>query len=190
MVERSSLWALQNCLMIRNLIYVIEDPEKKSLVLHVLNQFDQLVLPKIDCLEKGIIHGDFNEHNIIVEDDKVISLIDFGDSQYAPVLFEIAICLCYIILQGQHFEMCKHVLEGLKTRRILTSLEITLLKISICARLCQSLVLGLYTYSKDPNNKYVLSSQINGWKQLQMLVPMEQAVLENSWNLEGHNENQ
>lgn len=41
----------------------------------------------------------------------------------------------------------------------------------IAARLCQSLVLGAYSASLDPSNKYVLATSHNGWD-----------MLENLWN--------
>lgn len=37
------------------------------------------------------------------------------------------------------------------------------LQLCVAARLCQSLVLGVYSNSMDPNNEYILSSQKNGW---------------------------
>lgn len=36
----------------------------------------------------------------------------------------------------------------------------------ICARLCQSLVLGAYTYMLNPENKYVLCTASLGWQLL------------------------
>lgn len=43
----------------------------------------------------------------------------------------------------------------------------------MAARLCQSLVLGMYSSTMDPNNEYILSSQKNGW-----------TLLEEVWNHE------
>lgn len=37
------------------------------------------------------------------------------------------------------------------------------LQLCVAARLCQSLVLGVYSATMDPSNEYILSSQKNGW---------------------------
>lgn len=46
-------------------------------------------------------------------------------------------------------------------------------KLCVAARLCQSLVLGVYSSTMDPSNEYILSSQKNGW-----------CLLEDIWNHE------
>lgn len=54
----------------------------------------------------GVIHGDYNEMNIVVqrsstnkEEYKVHGVIDFGDMHSSYYLFEIAILLCYMMLE-------------------------------------------------------------------------------------------
>lgn len=48
------------------------------------------------------------------------------------------------------------------------------MQICICARLCQSLVLGLYSHAQDPSNTYVLQTAKSGsgWK-----------ILEQTWKM-------
>lgn len=54
-------------------------------------------------------------------------------------------------------------------------------KICVAARLCQSLVLGAYTHSLDPDNDYVLITQSNGWTILEQLWSMPDEELDQLW---------
>jgi len=55
-----------------------------------------------------VIHGDFNEQNVLVRQDSqsssaaavtVVAVIDFGDSEVAPYIFDVAIAVVYCILE-------------------------------------------------------------------------------------------
>lgn len=43
----------------------------------------------------------------------------------------------------------------------------------ICARLCQSLVLGKKSSLRDLSNHYILSTQKNGWRALEELMNIQ-----------------
>ena len=49
-------------------------------------------------LDVGYIHGDFNEQNIIVDSrGDIHGVIDFGDSQKNPLVYDIAIAIMYMM---------------------------------------------------------------------------------------------
>ena len=55
-------------------------------------------LMKLHPSEVGCIHGDFNEQNIIVDaQDNIHGVIDFGDSQKNPLVYDIAIAIMYMM---------------------------------------------------------------------------------------------
>lgn len=56
-----------------------------------------------------------------------------------------------------------------------------LLQVCVAARLCQSLVLGLYSHSLDPDNEYLLTTQRAGWKLLKDLWSQSDEDLEELW---------
>jgi hydroxylysine kinase len=56
------------------------------------------------------------------------------------------------------------------------------LQLSVCARLCQSLVLGLYTHSLDKGNQYLLTSQAGGWRLLEQLYSRTDSEVCSIWN--------
>ena len=71
-----------------------------------------------------MIHGDFNETNILVDtfdDTNVCGILDFGDSSYSFYIFEIAICVLYMMLDAKktenscnlnQIEIAAHVIAG------------------------------------------------------------------------------
>ncbi|XP_072751653.1 hydroxylysine kinase [Anoplolepis gracilipes] len=183
--NHKTFWMLNSVPRIQQFTYAIKSPLDKQLVHDVIVTFQKEVLPIIDRLEQGIIHGDLNEHNIIMSPDgeDIAAVIDFGDCQRACRVFELAIVLCYTILQTANVEMGRHVVEGYEKIRKLTDVEKKILKICVCARISQSLIMGTYSYLHDPENQYLLSTQKNGWTLLKRLWPISQKDVLKAWGL-------
>lgn len=183
--DHKTLWMLTAVPRLRQFVHALKSPLDKQLVHDVIVSFEKEVLPVTDQLDQGIIHGDLNEHNIITSPDgkDIVAVIDFGDSQRTCRIFELAILLCYMILQAADVGMGKYVIEGYETVRRLTDVERKVLKISVCARMCQSLVMGAYSHLHDPQNQYLLSTQKTGWTLLKRLWPMCQKDVMQAWGL-------
>ncbi|XP_014090489.1 hydroxylysine kinase [Bactrocera oleae] len=172
-----TLWMLESIPQLREFLYALQDHERKAIVEEIIDAFENNVLNKIDKLEKQIIHGDYNEQNIIVEQSKssasgeykVKGIIDFGDTNKSPVIFEIGIALTYMILQAKSLESGGYFLAGYTDIRPISNDERLLLKYCVAARLAQSLVMGAYTHNLDPSNEYVLVTQEEGWKIIEEL---------------------
>lgn len=168
---------LESIPQLREFLYALQDHERKAIVEEIIDAFENNVLNKIDKLEKQIIHGDYNEQNIIVEQSKssasgeykVKGIIDFGDTNKSPVIFEIGIALTYMILQAKSLESGGYFLAGYTDIRPISNDERLLLKYCVAARLAQSLVMGAYTHNLDPSNEYVLVTQEEGWKIIEEL---------------------
>lgn len=148
-----------------------------------------IVLVSFECfvaaISAGVIHGDFNEQNIIVQarpgqedvpDDQkqyeIHGVIDFGDAQYTYHVFEVAIAIMYMMIESHVIDpllVGGHVLAGYLKERELNESEWKALKVCIAGRFAQSLTMGEYTYSQDPGNEYLLVTAKNGWKRLREL---------------------
>lgn len=182
--RKQKKWCLGEAPDILNYLIAVGDAQK-TFVRDVIEEFSNRVLTVQDNLAKGIIHGDINEHNLIVAtNDNQVSLkalIDFGDTHYCCYLYELALAMTYVILLTNNIESGGYVLGGYSCFRIVTDEEFNLLKLCVMTRLCQSLVLGAFASSHDPDNKYLLSTAQRGWKLLYELASMsEQSVLA-SW---------
>ncbi|KAL6266608.1 hypothetical protein P5V15_003453 [Pogonomyrmex californicus] len=183
--DHRSLWMLISMPRVQQFTYAIKSSLDRQLVHDVVVNFQREVLPITGQLEQGIIHGDLNEHNIIVTPDgkNIAAVIDFGDSHRTCRVFELAIVLCYMILQAADVGMGKYIVEGYEQVKKLTDVEKKILKISVCARMCQSLVMGAYSHLHDPENQYLLSTQKTGWMLLKRLWPMSQKDVIQAWGL-------
>lgn len=56
------------------------------------------------------------------------------------------------------------------------------MQLCVCARLSQSLVLGLYSHQLDKSNQYLLSTQTVGWRLLEALYERTDSEVNSIWN--------
>ncbi|CAG9792288.1 unnamed protein product [Diatraea saccharalis] len=178
LVSREHIWMLTTVPHLEKFKYVIKDAEKLDLAEEVLEEFKYAVVPRLDELERGVIHGDVNEMNVLVSlkpggsktDYRISGILDFGDIQYSYYVFELAITMTYVMLLTGDIRSAGVVLAGYTVTRRLPDHEYALLKTLISARLVQSLILGAYTLEQDPNNTYVTSTEkAKGWELLKKL---------------------
>ena len=81
--QRFHAWDGKNTVQVRNFCSAIDKVKRRSMVESVISAFEHEILDSGvgDKFRKGIIQGDFNDGNILVDDDFSISgVIDFGDS--------------------------------------------------------------------------------------------------------------
>ncbi|KAL9927306.1 hydroxylysine kinase isoform 1-T4 [Glossina fuscipes fuscipes] len=173
--SHQSTWQLQMVPKLRDFLFVLKDSSRKLLIEEIIESFEKNVLEKLNTFAMQIIHGDYNEQNIIVQlsDNgkhyKVVGVIDFGDTNKSPMIFEVAIGLTYLLLQAKNLESGGIFLAGFETIQPLIANEKHYLKYCVAARLAQSLVMGAYTHSIDTTNEYVLVTQEQGWKLIEEL---------------------
>ncbi|KAJ9579227.1 hypothetical protein L9F63_024664 [Diploptera punctata] len=146
--DNKSLWSLESIPLVRKFTFAIKNDSR--------------------ILWFRTIHGDFNEQNVVMSSDsgdgtwRISAILDFGDTQHTCYLFELAVNLCYMILiavqLSDPLEAAGHVLAGYSTIRTLPDMENRTHDICICARMCQSLVMGAYSYLQEPGNTYLLST--------------------------------
>ncbi|KAJ8943391.1 hypothetical protein NQ314_009760 [Rhamnusium bicolor] len=188
-----SLWMLESLPKLPQFLFAIPNEERRKLVLEVIHEFEERVLSISNTLERGMIHGDFNEQNIIVqkEDDewRIKAVIDFGDSHIACYLYELAIAMTYMIVEAKDIDAGGYVLAGYLSVRELPEREYRLLKVCIAARLCQSLVIGAYSNLQDPTNTYVMRTAAHGWMILEKIWAEPECKLLEKWKSTVFSEN-
>ena len=191
--NRQYIWFMSSMRQVKGFLHAVQDPERKKMCEEIFDAFIEQVLDKhMDHLETGIIHGDFNEQNILVRpmtsdpnEYEVFSVIDFGDSQKNPLIFELAITTMYMMTQCKVIdpnEVGGHVMAGYQTVRPLPEVEKEILRVSVAARYAQSLVMGAYTYMQDPSNDYVLVTAQHGWKNLKQFWDLPASDLYAKWD--------
>lgn len=117
----------------------------------------------------GIIHGDFNEQNILVKRSQdgtveIAGILDFQDAVYGARVYDVAIYMMYMMITGDNpMDIGGHCLRGYTDTWKLSKQELDVLHCCVAGRFVTSLVLGLYNYSLN-DDPYLLVTQKNGWK--------------------------
>lgn len=183
--NRTFLWFLNSVPQLREFLFATDDENDRNLVEQIVTTFEQKVLSILNTLESGMIHGDLNENNMIVSPDgkNLEAIIDFGDSSKGYYVFDLAINLCYMITQSKSIEMAQYVIEGYQEVRQLPQKEKEILKLCVCARFAQSLVLGSYSYQKEPDNQYLIRQHEVKWRLLKKLWPCSDSEIMSIWKL-------
>ena len=179
--HRVHIWDLQNTLLSRGFVHAISDAARRATVEGVMAAFETHVAPRIAAneLRWGVLQADFNDANVILErdaaDSPIAGVIDFGDMVYTMRVNEVAIAMAYAMvstvakdavaagaLEGVA-ECAFALLAGFASVVPLTAAEIDVLPTLVAARLAISVTMGAYSYSKEPENKYLLVHAQPGW---------------------------
>merc|ERR1712168_1482925 len=168
-----TVWMLQKIPQLRDFLFSVKSSTQRKLAEEVISEFQTVVLSKMDNLPKGVIHGDFNEQNILVQQNNenkelfdICGILDFGDSSIGCFVFDLAINIMYMMLESKSvyfLDVGGHVIAGYLKIRALSDAEWSVLKTCVAARFAQSMVMGAYSYAINPSNEYLLLTQKTGW---------------------------
>lgn len=194
--DRSSIWSMASVPHLKNFLFAINNNDDRDLVETIVKAFEHEVETKYSRLPKGLLHGDYNEQNILVErssenhDYEVCGILDFADAQVSYYVFDISMAVAYLMLDSRVIDPIAaggQVLAGYCSLRPMIDDEWDVLKVCVASRYCQSLVLGAYNCQLDPNNAYVAITQAMGWSLLRRLwsLPNDQLVFD--WKQIVHN---
>lgn len=89
--QRFHAWDGKNTSRVRDFVSAIDHVERRTMVESVISAFEKDILNSGvgDKFRKGILQGDFNDGNILVDENFAIAgVIDFGDSVERYVLFQ------------------------------------------------------------------------------------------------------
>ncbi|MBT8238239.1 MAG: aminotransferase class III-fold pyridoxal phosphate-dependent enzyme [Croceitalea sp.] len=175
-------WDLKAALLNTKYLGDIEDPHQRNIVRYFLKEYETHVLPIINDLRHQIIHNDANEWNILIQNDRVSGIIDFGDVTYAPLINEVAIAMTYASYDKEdNLQAACHVLRGYHKITPLIASEIKILYYLIAARLCMSVCNSAHAKKINSNNSYTSVSEIHAWSMLNYLLKIGPIAAEASF---------
>lgn len=172
-----------------------KDDTQRKILTHTYDNFINKVISQLAGLKKQVIHGDVNDENVLVipnecgDRHEIASIIDVGDMSVSYRVFEIAICMMYMIMlrveQGDtHSEairMAGLVLQGYQSVNGLSQLGLSLLYWSVAARFFQSIVINFLKRSLEPENGYLSNSCVLALDVLSTYITLPGEELLNSW---------
>ena len=129
------------------------------------------------ALRHGVIHGDANDYNVLVRNDLVVGVIDFGDIVHSAIACDLAIALAYAMLaQPQPLDAAASVTRAYHGRFPLTSAEVAALYPLVTARLCMSLCYAAYNARAKSGDAYQQVTAAPAWNLLRKLAEAPPAM--------------
>ena len=111
-------------------------------------------------LRRSVIHGDANDYNVLIDRDKVVGLIDFGDIVYSYTVGDLAIAVAYVVLgKSDPYAAAAPLIEGYREEFELDKDELDALWPLVRLRLCMSVCIAAHQQAENPENEYLGISQ-------------------------------
>ncbi len=133
-------------------------------------------------LRHGVIHGDANDHNVLVRQGRVVGLIDFGDLVYSAVVCDLAIAMAYAMLdKPRPMETAAIIVSAYHDRFRLESAELDALLPLISARLCMSVCYAAYNARVKSTDAYQQVTARPAWALLQHLAGLSPESARAAW---------
>jgi hydroxylysine kinase len=163
------LWDLKHAPGLRDLLGLIDDPDRRALAATTLDAYEARVAPATGDLRWQVIHNDFNRHNLLCASEQgteVTGIIDFGDIVKAPRINDLAIACAYHT-GADSWARAAEIAAGYNADLALTALERQLLPDLIATRLGMTVLITGWRAAKYPENRdYILRNARQGWEGL------------------------
>ncbi len=169
--DREFEWDVRTTNLIKSRLDYLKSKSDKKTVAHLLNEYENNVLPIAIELKMAVIHNDGNDHNILVDENgETTGIIDFGDMVYSYQAAEPAVCMAYLGLEKEDaFTPMAQVLKGYHSCFSLNNSELKSVIYLVCIRLCISVTMYAWRMKLFPENKYLSISQKPAWDLLRKL---------------------
>lgn len=159
--HRTHIWDLANTAAVGDFVEAVTDAKLAEVIREVIAAYADRVATAgaRGDLRKGVIHNDANDHNLIVDDagERVVAVIDFGDTVHTHVVNELGIAMAYAIMDKPDLvATASHMVKGYCEAFPLNEAELSALYVLVAARLACSATMGAYSYAQDPGNEYLL----------------------------------
>ncbi|SNB31225.1 putative aminotransferase [Flavobacterium psychrophilum] len=170
-MHRQYTWDISRASDANDRLKYIKNHEKRRIASYFLLQFDTEVLPKIHNLRHAYIHNDANDYNVLVDDNTVTGLIDFGDMVYTALINNLAIACTYAMLSHEDpLSAATLIVRGYHESYALTTQELDVLYYLIAGRLCISVTQSAFNGSLDTNNDHHFITEKPAWDLLYKLI--------------------
>jgi Ser/Thr protein kinase RdoA (MazF antagonist) len=122
----------------RERLRLIGDPVMRRLVEEVLQRVEGDA-PILARLPRSVIHNDANDYNVLVSDQRVTGLIDFGDMVHTFTVADPAVAMAYVALdKPDPLGAIARTARGYHTERPFSDDELAVLFDLVCLRLALS----------------------------------------------------
>lgn len=154
-MHRHYTWDISTANDANRKLNCIKNHEIRRIVGYFLMQFETDVLPELSALQHIYAHNDANDYNVLVDQNKIIGLIDFGDMVYTARINNVAVVCTYAMLSTEDpLFAAEEVVKGYNEICKLNEVELKLLYHLIAGRLCISLTQSAFNASASSDNEH------------------------------------
>ena len=123
-----------------------------------------------NSLRYSAIHGDANDHNVLIVDGRMAGLLDFGDMVYSATVCGLAVALAYTMLgEREPLSVAAQVVRAYQRHSPLTVADRGALFPLILARLAMSVCYSAHNRARNPGDSYQVVSETAAWDLLDKL---------------------
>lgn len=121
-------------------------------------------------LPHGVIHGDANDYNVLIDEERMVGLLDFGDMVHSALVCELAIASAYGIMhEPDVLEALASLVGGYHRARPLEAAERLALPALVRTRLAMSVCYAALARSRAPGDAYQSISERAAWASIEVL---------------------
>jgi 4-aminobutyrate aminotransferase-like enzyme/Ser/Thr protein kinase RdoA (MazF antagonist) len=170
--------------VIERLMKTVRDKKNQAMIDKCLTHYQSNTQPKLDRIRQSVIHNDANDYNVLVAprsfwQNRVDSVIDYGDMVYTHTVNELAIACAYVMMgKADPVSAAKLVVAGYHQAYPLEEIELSVLFDLILMRLCMSVCHAAYQSRMAPDNAYLQISEKPAWTLLGQLSKIHPRFVE------------
>ncbi|HXV35767.1 MAG TPA: phosphotransferase, partial [Myxococcota bacterium] len=157
------LWDLTQAPSLLKRTHAIEDPEARRLVERVLEHLASAVMPELARMRAQVIHNDVSCMNTLVDADRVVGVIDFGDMVHAPLVCDLVVPIAELMVDvDDPFGVAMQVAAGYCAVERLSEQEIAVLYDLVAARMSMAVAIAAWRVAEHPENRAYITAGIEG----------------------------
>jgi Ser/Thr protein kinase RdoA (MazF antagonist) len=177
-MHRILQWDLRRAGMAREYVRLLPEARRG----HIEALFSQWEGIDWTSLRHSVIHGDANDHNVIVGAGRMVGLLDFGDMVYSATVCDLAIALAYTMLsEADPLRVAAQVIRAYQDRYPLNEAEQQALFALILSRLAMSVCYSAHNRARNPGDPYQVVSETAAWDLLGKLEACSRQEMERIW---------
>jgi 4-aminobutyrate aminotransferase-like enzyme/Ser/Thr protein kinase RdoA (MazF antagonist) len=175
--HRSFDWEIRTTPSSRERLHAVTDSEQRRLVEKALDVYDARGAPVLKHLRCGVIHNDANDWNVLVAEERVNGLIDFGDAVHSPIVAELAVACTYAMLDEVNpIEALARIVAGYHAEYPLQDAEFAVILDLIMARLAISVTMSAARRAGAADDPYLFVSEKPAWDLLRKLSVIDHHI--------------
>lgn len=154
------VWNLTQAPALRTRTHHIQEPDCRRVVEEVFDHFDAEVLPQLKKQRSQVIHNDVSELNTLVDGDRVVGVIDFGDLIHAPLICDLAVPIAELIREHpEPIDTAAEITAGYHAITALADEELGLIFDLASTRCAMEVTIASWRVGDHPENtQYILGS--------------------------------